>query len=430
MSRRPTTSRLNRRVSSLTSRLDDFKVPLGILVALIGAFLAYVAFVSTTGPPFQSRYQVKVEVPGDAPPVRIGQAVRIGGKLAGLISDVEPDRDNGGTIVTANITKTEFRPVGEDATARVTVHSIVYATYLELYPGDTGEPMPNGGTILQERVSSGVDLLEIVELFDERTRRSLRDTVVNVGYGVAGRGEELNEAAARLRPLSVDLRRQLDAATEEAGAISRGVEGAAATVSGLEGERDDDVAAAISAGDAVLGAVATRQTELGATIRLLRPFEDRFLEVAPAADPLLAELAVTAVELEPAVRGLNAALPGVNRLLGLGDVLRTESARIARVSDPVLRTTRPLVRDIYPTVASLDPLVPDVKRIANHIRPYAEDIRLAGRGLAEATSTRYPQGRGPGAGAPMGRVIPILTCHRPRNPFPGPGEPRTDSRAC
>ena len=129
---------LNQRVSRVTSRLDDHKVLLGLIVAVVGAFLAYVAFVSTTGPPFQSKYKVEVQVPGDAPVLREGQAVRIGGKLAGLVSDVEPDRENHGTIVTANITKPEFRPIGSDATANVRVHSIVYQTYLELYPGDPG----------------------------------------------------------------------------------------------------------------------------------------------------------------------------------------------------------------------------------------------------------------------------------------------------
>ena len=70
-------SRLNQRVSSAASRLDDHKILLGVLVGLVGAFLAYVAFISTTGPPFESRYQIKVEVPGDAPPLRVGQAVRV-----------------------------------------------------------------------------------------------------------------------------------------------------------------------------------------------------------------------------------------------------------------------------------------------------------------------------------------------------------------
>jgi phospholipid/cholesterol/gamma-HCH transport system substrate-binding protein len=430
MAQRTRTSHLNQRVSGVAAKLDDHRLLLGLLVAAVGAFLAYVAFVSTTGPPFQSKYQVKVEVPADAPPVRVGQAVRIGGKLAGLISDVEPDREHGGTLVTANITKTEFRPIGEDATARVTVHSIVYATYLELYPGNTDEPMPDGGTITQEHVDSGVDLLEVVQLFDEQARESLRTTVVNVGFGLAGRGDGLNQAFATSEPTAADLNAQLSAVNEDDGALGEALVGAAATSSGLEGVRDDDISATIGSGAAVGSALAARRTELAEAIVQLRPFEDQLLESAPVAEPLFADLESTSRELEPVVHGLNAALPDVNTLLGLGPTLETESGRITTQVNPVLETTRPIVRHIYPIVAALNPLEPDVDRVVAGIRPYKKDIKLAGTGLAEATSTRFPQGRGVAAGAPMGRVIPVFTCHANRNPFPGPGEGLKDAGPC
>ena len=260
---------LNQRVSKQAARLDDHKLLLGLLVMVVGGFLAYVAFVSTTGPPFQSKYQVMVEVPADAPPLRVGQAVRIGGKLAGLISEVEPDRENGGTLVTANITKTEFRPVGEDATANVRVHSIVYHTYLELYPGDPSEPMENGGLIEQSNVTSGVDLLEVVQLFDAEARESLRDSVVNIGYGLASRGDGLNAALKDLGPVARNTASQLGAVNRDEDALAEGLAGIASVSEGLEGDRGDDLAGLISSGDTALGTFAARSTELAAAIRLL-----------------------------------------------------------------------------------------------------------------------------------------------------------------
>src|SRR5215210_4372468 len=113
----PNRTRLSARVGRFTSKLDNHKTLLGLIVLGVGAFLGYVAFVSTTGPPLQSKYELKVNLPADAPVVREGQAVRVGGKLAGLISEIEPDREEGGTTVTANITKTEFRPMPEDTEA-------------------------------------------------------------------------------------------------------------------------------------------------------------------------------------------------------------------------------------------------------------------------------------------------------------------------
>ncbi len=145
---------------------------------------------------------------------------------------------------------------------------------------------------------------------------------------------------------------------------------------------------------------------------------------------MLGDLGTTSRKLAPVVHGLDAALPDVNTLLGLGPTLESETGRITAVTNPVLRTTRPVVHAIYPTVAALNPLVPDVNTIVKGITPYKQDIKTAGEGLAEATSVKYPQGFGVGAGAPMGRVIPILTCHTHRNPFPKPGTAVNDSAGC
>lgn len=421
---------LNQRMSRITSRLDDHKLLLGLIVAAAGAFLAYVAFVSTTGPPFQSRYEIQVQVPSDAPVLRSGQAVRIGGKLAGLVSSVEPDRENSGTLVTANITKPQFRPVGTNARANVRVHSIVYHTYLEIYPGDTSDPMPDNGTIPQDRVSSGVDLLEVVQLFDHEARQSLRETVVNLGSGVAGRGDELNDALGDVGPTARNLLPQLRAFNREPGALAGLVADSARLTGALEGRRTDDVESTLVSGSSAVATIAERRDDLGAALRLLRPFEDELIATAPIAVPLFDDLTVAAGDLRPAVRGLNAALPEINELLGLGGTLLAETRRITDVTEPVLRSTRPLLVEVYPTLAALDPLLADVNTVVDTVGPYGADIRRAGIGLAETTAVRFPQGRGPGANAPMGRVIPIVTCHSNRNPLPEPGGALKDSKAC
>ena len=439
---------LNQRVTRAASKLNDHTLLLGFLVAAVALFLAYIAFASTTGPPFQSAYRINIEVPpdrptefegseqGSAPPLRVGQAVRISGQLAGLISDVEANRETGGSTVTANITKPAFRPIGEDATAYVRVHSIVYQTYLEIEPGDRSEPMEDGETIARENVSSGVDLLEVVQLFDQEARESLRATVVNIGQGVAGRGTGLNSAFKDLEPLSANARKQLDAATSDEGALGEVVSGGADTTDALRGFRSDDVAGTLTSGSAVFGAIASRQEQLAQTIELLPPFEDEFLKTAPVAIPTLNELADAAVELEPAVRSLNGALPQLNRLLALGDELRSETVLTGELANPIVKATIPVVRKIFPILAALDHpdapggLVRDADTVVEKVSPYTNDIIVAGQRLAEVTSKRFPQGTGVGAGAPSGRVIPILTCHRDRNPYPAPGTAEGDSSPC
>jgi phospholipid/cholesterol/gamma-HCH transport system substrate-binding protein len=415
--------RLSRRAARATENLDQHKTLLGLIVIAVGVFLAFVAFISTTGPPFQPKYELEVHVPDGAPVLREGQAVRIGGKLAGLISEVSPDRENGGATVTANITKTEFRPLPADTEAYVRVHSIVYETYLELRPGGSEEELTSGDEVTTQ-ATSGVDLLEVVQLFDEQTRESLRETVVSVGYGLAGRGVEANEALEGIAPLSRDLRAQLDAATSQPRALERLVAGAAGTASGLRGTRPDDVGALIRSSDATFATVAARAEDLRRTIELLPGFEDQLIRVSPLAETLLDDVAALAPELQPAVTALNEQLPDLNRLLSLGDTLGAEVDRIADVADPVLAAAGPVVVGLFPTMTSLGPLNADLADLQAFVKPYRDEFPKAGRWFSDATSHDYEEGMRPGA--PAGRVAPVLTPFPCSNAIPDPDEALKD----
>ena len=419
----PNRTRLSARVGRFTSRLDDHKTLLGLIVLGVGAFLGYVAFVSTTGPPFQSRYELKVNLPADAPVVREGQAVRVGGKLAGLISQVEPDREEGGTTVTANITKPEFRPMPEDTEAYVRVHSIVYETYLELLPGGSEAELEDGDSI-GSPAASGTDLLEVVQLFDAEARDSLQKTTVNAGYGVAGRGDELNEALADLDGMARRLEPQLEAITEDEGALADAIAGAARTSDALRGESSDDVEALITSGNATVGTVAGREAELRRTLQLLRPFEDQFLETAPLAEPLLDDTAKLAEELRPTVETVSDRLPAIAELLNLGDTLREEVVALTAAVDPTLVAARPVIYGLFPTMTALGPLNDDLKKLKATVEPYKREIAQAGKRLANATSHVFEKGLAPGT--PAGRVVPVLTPHSCTNPIPDPGEAQDD----
>jgi phospholipid/cholesterol/gamma-HCH transport system substrate-binding protein len=413
------------RLRSWTQRLAQRKMLLGLIVAAIGAGLAVVAWQSVNGVPFQNRYRIEVEVPAESPILKAGDSVRVAGRFAGLITDVEPD--DGAVRVTAEL-RPDFAPIGNDAEARVRVRSIIYLTYLEIDPGNIDDPMPEGGTIPLARSGSNVDLLEVVQLFDEKTREHFANTVRTVGSGVAGRGEDLNVALADLGASAPDLTSQLEAAIARPGAIATVIEGTARTVSGLRGVRADDVGQVVGSGAAVVGAIAAHPEELGASIDLLRPFEDEFLATAPLATRTLRSADKTFVALKPAARALEDALPAINELLGQGDEIRAETARLTAAINPVLAAAAPVIASLQPTVASIDPLLRPLGQLTRTVEPYADDIRRAGLGLVDATST--PVDVGSASGSIALRFAPILTCHQARDPYPEPGETLEHSQSC
>ncbi|HYF28492.1 MAG TPA: MlaD family protein [Baekduia sp.] len=422
------------------ARLTRHPKLLGLLTLAAGAFLLVVGFLATTGPPFQERYALRVTLPADTPVLRAGQAVRIGGRLAGLVADVEPDRRGaGGVTVTANITKPGFRPLPADTEAYVRVHSIVYETYLELRPGTSQRTLGHEDRLVA-RAGSGVDLLEVVDLFDARAREHLRTGVVGLGMGAAARGREVNAALADTPPLARDLAAQLGAVTAADGALEDVIAGAARTFAAARGTRPDDVSALVTGADRVLGVLARRDGPLRQALRLLPVVEQRVLNVGPRAEPLLDDVAGLSRELLPGARGLTDALPTVSRLLSRGGVLRTEVARIADAADPVLRAGRPVARDLYPTMTTLRPLNASLRTLLERVGPYRRQFRIpgvpgvepgtgeiaqAGRRFIDATNDPYPHGLAPGA--PAWRVLPVFTDRPCRNPFPDPGQADRDT---
>jgi ABC-type transporter Mla subunit MlaD len=416
--------RFSRTVSGGARRLEGHRTMLGLIVAAIGLALGYIAWVSVNGVPFQDRYELSAVIPADSPILKEGDAVRIAGRLAGLITDVEPYE---GDVKVEMELEPDFAPVGEDASTNVRVKSLVYLTYLEIYPGNLSDPMPEGGTIPVSRSGSGVDLLEVVDLFDRRAREALSRSVYDAGVGVAHRGTELNVALADLPAAARNTTAQLEAATSQPGAIARALRGAAATASGLRGVRPDDVLGLVVSGSVVADAVARAADPLGRAIDLLRPVEDELLASAPSVRHLFAEITGLSRKLAPAIADLRAALPQLNSVLARGDEIRTQTHRLTSAMNPVLASAPPVLRALRPTVASIEPLLEPLGALTDRIAPYADDIRISSEQLISATTTRYPEGTSPGSSAL--RFAPIFTCHRPRQPYPAPGEALTHSES-
>jgi phospholipid/cholesterol/gamma-HCH transport system substrate-binding protein len=413
--------RVSQAVAHATRRLEGHTLALGIVVALIGAALAVVAWQSVNGVPFQDRYTLKALIPEGSPIVAESDAVRISGQLAGLVTDVEPE--DGATQVTMEL-RPAFAPVGNDAEAVVRVRSLVYLTYVEIHPGNVDDPMPEGGTIPVERSGSNVDLLEVVELFDRRARETLQKSIYNSGVGLAGRGGQLNAALHDLPAITRYGTPQLDALTPRPGALAELIRGEAAVFRGLGGVRTDDVGALIGSSAAVLATVAGRSAELGEAIELSRPFNDELLATAPLLDPVLEDATALSVTLTPVLDQLELALPELNRALALGDELRIQTDRLTGAIRPVLRAAAPVIRALEPTVASIDPLLESLDQLLDTVNPFEEDITRSAQGMISATTTRFEGGQ-TASGNPALRFSAAFAppnSHRCREPFPDPGE--------
>ena len=85
---------------------------------------------------------------------------------------------------------------------------------------------------------------------------------------------------------------------------------------------------------------------------------------------------------------------------------------------------RPVVRGLYPIQTAVGPLNRSLDQLLAKVTPYIADIAEAGKRLQSATSIRLQSGRKPGA--PVLRLMPVLSPHPCQNAQPAPGEADKD----
>jgi virulence factor Mce-like protein len=174
------------------------------LVTIVAVFLAYNA---NNGLPFVPTYDVKAELPNAANLVK-GNDVRIGGERVGAVSNIVPKHNANGTdtaVITMRLEK-RVDPLPLNSTVLVRSRSALGLKYVEITPGNAGSGYRAGATIpLSQAKPHPVEIDQFLNMFDRRTRLGTKLTLQGFGDGLAGRGQDLNQAIAALRPLFRDL---------------------------------------------------------------------------------------------------------------------------------------------------------------------------------------------------------------------------------
>jgi phospholipid/cholesterol/gamma-HCH transport system substrate-binding protein len=406
-----------------TSALGRHPMGMGFVVIGVIVVASYLSIIAINGVPFQPRTPVSAALPPGAPLLKDGDEVRIAGRRAGEVRAVHL-ADDGSGVIRMELTG---GPVGRDASGTVHLRGLAGATYVQLEPGDTSQPMPEGAAIPAQRMRSGVELADVVDVFDRDTRRSLSATLDGYGNGLAGRGERLSSTLGDLPPALEGSTPILRAATRRRGELADLLEQARRTVRGLAPPSGTDLADLVSSSDPAFGALAARRQDIGRAIDLLQPFEGQVAAALPEADPVIARLERAARDLGPGVRSLEGTLPALNDLLA-DDGELDELRRVADAANPVLDQAAPLVGELEAPSAALSPLARSLEPLARFSSRYRREILSAPTGFTRWGGFSYPQGQASGHKAV--RFAPVLTCARARDPYPAPGAAEDQESAC
>ena len=172
-------------------------MPRGVAAGVLVAVAALVAFVLLAG---GGKYTVAAEFVNGAQLVE-GSPVRVSGADVGEVEDVRLT-DDGLALVRFSVDD-EYAPLrrGTQVIIRPTSLSGIVNRYVDLQLGpDDGDEIEDGGRLGTDETQSVVEVDQVFNVFDSRTRAAVQDFAEGSADMLRGRGLELNRAVKYLNP--------------------------------------------------------------------------------------------------------------------------------------------------------------------------------------------------------------------------------------
>jgi ABC-type transporter Mla subunit MlaD len=279
-----------------------------------------------------------------------GGDFRVGGVNAGQTTGFDVEKKKGEApkaIVTVNVTKSGFEDFRKDASCEIRPQSLIGEYYVDCQPGKSDERLRNGGTVPVEQTSSTIPTDIVNNIMRRPYRERFRLIVTELGTGLAGRPDDLQEVLRRAHPGLRETSKVLRILGDQNEVIKNFITDSDTVVAELEKNKRDVVRWVHEAGDAA-EISATRRNELRANFRRfpefldeLRPTMARLGELADEQTPLLADLKRAAPDLDTFFTRIGpfseASRPAVRSLGEAGEV-GTRAFREGRQEIAELRT--------------------------------------------------------------------------------------------
>ena len=297
-----------------------------------------------------------------------GEDVKIAGARVGVIESMEVTRDNKAAVVLL-IEEPGFDRFRADAGCTVRPQSLIGEKFIECEPGSTQaaplEVIPEGEDGEGQHLlplannSSPVDL----DLVNNALRRPFRErlslVLAELGTGVAGRGEELNEVIHRANPALRETDRVLDILAGQNDVLADLARDSDAALAPLARERRR-VSSFIREANTTAEATAERRDDIERSVQ-------RLPRLLPELRSTLAELGDFSDETTPLLRDARRAAPDVNRLL-------REIGPFSRASIPAIDSLGEATDVGGPALDRSRPLLTDLRSFANDLRPLSLDL--------------------------------------------------------
>ena len=277
-------------------------------VAGVGALLVGIVLIALVlfGGDKGYAYKLLFETGGQLVP---GNQVLVGGQPIGTVDDISLTPN-----AQAEVKITVDDPLHEGTTAviRATSLSGIANRYVSIAPGANSEPqIPEDATIPSTQTTSPVDIDQLFDTFNKKTREGLANFIQGQGAVYTDNAKAANKAYKFLAPGLQSTTRLLDELTRDQQTFSDFLV-SGSRVLGSIAERRDDLAALTSNANQALGAIAQENDSFDRSLVALPPAlrqaNTTFVNLRAALDDLdpliVATGAATQAGLTPFLRKL------------------------------------------------------------------------------------------------------------------------------
>jgi virulence factor Mce-like protein len=361
------------------------------LAAIALLLVAAVAALVTTGASDAGgeRYRVRA-IFDNAANVVEGEDVKIAGARVGRVrsldvTPIDPDDDvpDNKAILELEIEEQGFAPFRTDAECTIRPQSLIGEKFVECQPGKASEELakvPDGQAgegqheLPLERTHTPVDLDLVNNTLRMPWRERLAILINEFGTGLAGRGDDLNEAIHRANPALRETDQVLAILAAQNRRLGRLAADSDTVLAPLARDRRR-IQGFIERANETAQATAERRDDIEANF-------ERFPRFLPELRSTLDELGGFADEFTPVARDLGDAAPDFNRFIrGL--------APFSRAALPAFRSLGEATEDGRPALAALRPILGDLRSFTTDAKPTTKNLQALTQSLDRRGAIGY-----------------------------------------
>jgi virulence factor Mce-like protein len=276
------------------------RIALSILLLLAGGAFFLFAGGASEGPK-KPRYWVELD---NAFGLIKGGDLKVAGVRAGKVIDLKLDRETNRALVQVQVNNTGFGSLRSDVFCETRPQSLIGEYFVDCLPGTSKEPLKAGTTIPVSHTGSTVGPDLVNDIMRKPYRERLRIILSELGAGVAGNAQNLNDAIRRASPALRETDKVLKVLGKQSKVLGELATNSDAVVTDLANNRVD-VQRWVEEAKNTSVASAERRQDIAAGFRRLPGFLEQL-------KPTMAALGNLADEQTPALRDLNASAEQLN----------------------------------------------------------------------------------------------------------------------